>query len=49
MKSVMLTIVAKIQANANQIDLVKRTVTLTETKKGSTRTVPLSHSAALVK
>ena len=32
----------------NQIDLAKRTVTLTETKNGSTRTVPLSHSAALV-
>ena len=32
----------------NQIDLVKRTVTLTETKNGSIRTVPLSHSAAVV-
>lgn len=32
----------------NQVDLDKRTVTLTETKNGSTRTVPLSHAAVAV-
>jgi len=35
-------------AAPHQIDLNKRTVTLTETKNGSIRTVPLSHSAAVV-